>query len=949
MVRISAAPVTGYKFTRPTKIPTMLVVRTFAAVVMAASVLLGLQGCSRVDEAALTTSARQHLERDDAGAAIIDAKSLLQAKPESAAGRFWLGRALLAAGDLVGAQTELERAQQFGHAPDQLWPAQAELLLAQNKPDELIASFEGKTLPDAGASAALHTALARAWKARGNTDRAEAELDAALQFAPQHADALILKARFEADAGNLAAAQVLAAALVKADEGNARAWILHADLLSAQQADPPAVEKAYRRAVELRPTLVGAQSGLIGWLLQQRRVDDAARQLEAMAKALPGNPTTAYYRAWVAFERGDHVAVRDITQRLLRVAGDQPAVLLLAGLADLQLGSLSQAEALLTKAHLADPGRPGPRQALAGLYVRQGQPQRALDLMKPLLQDRRAGADALTVAAQALALAGDFRKADELFAQASKQRPHDAGIHTAMAQSLLARGQLEPGIQHLQAASEADAKGLAADLQLVSVHVARGQFDQALKVVAGMERKQPDSAQPLQVHARVLQAQGNVAGARKAYEAALAKQPGYLPALSSLAALDMADRRFDAARKRYEDLLQADPRSVAALMALAVIERRSGGTREAAAQWVDKAAAANPQDASFWRQAIDFHRQDGDHPAALARARAALAAVPGNPELLTDVAAVQLAAGDVQQGIASLDRVAQLQPKSADAQIHLAQAHLQAGNAGRARTYVNQALALAPDSLPALRMAMRLAMDDQQAARALDLARAAQKRQPKAALGWQLEAELAARQKRWPEAVAVLRTALAREESTDLAMAMNMALGQAGLAEEQARFQQQWQKAHPRDARFIAHLGELAVLKGDLPAAEAQLRQAVKLRPDDPVLINNLAHVLAQRNNPEALALAQRALELAPYLSNVQDTLAFAYAQANDLSKAIAWQKRAVEQSPEQPQLQLTLARYLVKAGRKDDARDELQRLTGPDAPAALRDEAQALLRQAGG
>ena len=201
----------------------------------------------------------------------------------------------------------------------------------------------------------------------------------------------------------------------------------------------------------------------------------------------------------------------------------------------------------------------------------------------------------------------------------------------------------------------------------------------------------------------------------------------------------------------------------------------------------------------------------------------------------------------------------------------------------------------------------------------------------------------------WPSNVGTSLPSLAREEATDLAMAMNMALGQAGTADEQLRFQQQWLKNHPRDARFIAHLGELAVLKGDLAAAETQFRQAVKLRPDDALLTNNLAHLLAQRKNPEALAVAQRALELAPYLSAVQDTLAFAYAQADDLGKAIAWQKRAAQQSPEQPQLQLTLARYLVRAGKHSDARDELQRLTAPDAPAALRDEAQALMRQAGG
>lgn len=97
-----------------------------------------------------------------------------------------------------------------------------------------------------------------------------------------------------------------------------------------------------------------------------------------------------------------------------------------------------------------------------------------------------------------------------------------------------------------------------------------------------------------------------------------------------------------------------------------------------------------------------------------------------------------------------------------------------------------------------------------------------------------------------------------------------------------------------------ASLGELFAAEKDAPAAIQHYRDALKLRPDWPVVLNNLAWLLATNPDPplrdgaEAVQLAQRACELTRNEEPMFiGTLGAAYAEAGRYAEAVASAKRA--------------------------------------------------------
>jgi cellulose synthase operon protein C len=440
---------------------------------------------------------------------------------------------------------------------------------------------------------------------------------------------------------------------------------------------------------------------------------------------------------------------------------------------------------------------------------------------------------------------------------------------------------------------------------------------------------------PDYLRGRIQLSRADATAARASFEKALAKDPTHFPSVNSLATLDVAALEFNAAKARYEALLKRQPKSAMALLAMAAVTRLAGGSREQAAAWIDQAVAVNVGDPEVWLGAIGFHRQRGDDVAALARARSAAAALPNDPAILGALADLQLAQGDIQQAVRTVNTLLDLRPNAADVQMRAIGAYVAAVDPDRARLHSDKLLRLAPQSPNALRAAVMVAQLQKQPQRALEIARGVQVKQPAKALGWQMEGEIAQDRDDWPGAVAAFRRALAKEDSTEVALQLHAAQLRAGNTTDAAAHADAWLKAHPDDVAFINQVAEKAMLGGDLVRA-VHYRRALKLQPDVPKLLNNLALVLMKRGEPEALVLAQRAARVAPDSAAILDTLAQAHAAARDLGKAVKWQTEAVELAPQSGEFRFRLAGFHLAAGNRAKAREELgrlERMGPPDVP----------------
>jgi Zn-dependent protease with chaperone function len=130
-------------------------------------------------------------------------------------------------------------------------------------------------------------------------------------------------------------------------------------------------------------------------------------------------------------------------------------------------------------------------------------------------------------------------------------------------------------------------------------------------------------------------------------------------------------------------------------------------------------------------------------------------------------------------------------------------------------------------------------------------------------------------------------------------------------------------KREPRRAELYLALGSLQTECGNEIKAVANLEQALRLMPDNPEALNNLAWLLLTcRNNrlrdyPRALSLARRAAELKPE-AYILDTLAEARWRNGDAAAAAALEEEILEKIPAD--------------GRTDYYRRQLQKFRRPPA-----------------
>jgi len=521
---------------------------------------------------------------------------------------------------------------------------------------------------------------------------------------------------------------------------------------------------------------------------------------------------------------------------------------------------------------------------------------------------------------------GDAKKAEEYFTKAAQQNPKDAGKQTALALSHLMSGSSDTAFEELQGIAGSDA-GTTADMALISVNLRRQDFDKALKAIDGLEKKQPDKPLAAQLRGRTLLAKKDIAGARKNFERALAIDPRYFPAVASLAGLDMADNKPDEAKKRFEAVLTREPKNSQALLALAELAARSGATKEDVSKLIGKAVSASPTEVLPHLLLIDFNLRNQDVKAASSAAQNAVAAMPGSPELLDALGRTQQASGEYNQAIASYNKLAGLQPLLPQPHLRLAEVHIAEKNKDAAVTSLRKALELKPDLLEAQRALVMLDLEGKNFQGALTMARAVQKQRPAEAVGYVLEGDINALQKKWGAAEAAYRTGLKNANASELAVKFHSVLISTGKGVEADKFSASWQKDHPKDAVFLSYLGDVAIARSDYATAEKKYAAVVKLQANNAVAYNNLAWVSAKLNKEGAIAFAEKANALVPNQPAFMDTLAMLLSDKGDYAKAVELQTKALALQPKNAFFQLNLAKIYVKGGEKNLARKELEEL----------------------
>lgn len=909
------------------------------------ALLLGsslLVGCGGNDSATHLASAKASLAAGDHKAAMIQLKNALTEDENNAEARFQLGKLYLDQLDLASAEKEFRRAREAGFAAGPVNAMLARILLSQHEYqrvlDELPASADGTA--DAVTLQALR---ATAILGLGRKDEARKALLQASQSAPDNPDVHLALAQLAlADKDPTAAMQAVEQAL-RADPKHRDSLLMKGDLLrlGGKSADAAA---AYRNALQIDPRHASARLALAGIALSENRLADARKDVDAALAIAPNSLQARYTQALIDFRERKTESARDRLAPILKSAPAYLPALQLAGSIEYELGNLQIAEAHLAKVVKAAPNNLHAMRLLAASQLRLGRPDDAARTLTPALNAKVQDAGLFLVAGEIAKAKKEPTRATAYFEQAAQLQPDSAAIRTELGIARLAEGDSR-AMTDLQAAARMKGDSVRADTFIILSQLEKKQFDAALASIAALEEKQGASPFVWNYRGAAYLGKQDAARARDSFASALKLDAAFFPAAANLAQLDLQDGQPAAARQRFEAVLKADPKHLQAMLALADLSLRARDEK-GYVSWLEKASSAQPQ-ALQPRIALARHLlAKGEHGQALAAARGAVNAQPDDPAALELLGAVQLAMGDTTNALGSFRKLTEHRPGQALPLLRLASAQIVAKDLASARKSLQEALRLQPDFLDAQLMLGGVEIQAGRYDEAHKLAKQIQQQKPTLPPGFVLEGDVAYTRKAYPAALAAFEQAHKLAPSGAVLVRQLHVLKAMQRDEEGEKRLAAWLAAHPQDTSARAALAQHLIERKQHKAAVEHYLVLNKNSPNNLLILNNLAWSLAEAKDPRALGIAEQALKLKPDNPSVIDTLGWLLVQQGDYRRGIELLKKALSAAPDAAEIRWHLAYALNKSGDDARARQELERLINSGLAFGAEPEARRLLAE---
>ena len=184
------------------------------------------------------------------------------------------------------------------------------------------------------------------------------------------------------------------------------------------------------------------------------------------------------------------------------------------------------------------------------------------------------------------------------------------------------------------------------------------------------------------------------------------------------------------------------------------------------------------------------------------------------------------------------------------------------------------------------------------------------------------------RAQRYDEAIAAYKELLEKEPaSADLLFRLGETYGRKGDINLAADTFRKDVQAAPNNTLPLLKLGLILETIGPVDQAKAVYEQILKIDPNQPIALNNLAFRKAEEgvDLDSALAMAQKARQLAPNATNLADTLGWIYIKKNQSSDAERIFKDLVVKEPANYAFHYHYGMALIQKGDKASARRELE------------------------
>lgn len=644
-------------------------------------------------------------------------------------------------------------------------------------------------------------------------------------------------------------------------------------------------------------------------LIEENRLTEAEAVLRRAADAEPkaSAPHVLLARLYL-LQNQPQLALERADRALGLDRGDSLASFL-RGEALMQLGRFDEALLELAAALEKNPDDVGSRKAYALASLRANEPARAVDALRPLVEEDPGGGEdpaALAMYGASLAELGRDEEAIPPLEKALRAEPGQPQALFFLAKALLATGRYRAAADRFQEGlSFPPPQNIRFILGLAEARLELEERDEARRLLEALLLRHPRVARAWYLRGLIDAELGSYADAQSHFQKALEHGHGtadtYLNLGIALASLEDSE----AALESIERALELNPALAAAhyYKGLLLFHR---GDMLAAVESLERAASIEPEEARTFLALAEVYMSLHRVPQALEAAEKAsqseaLAARAlywkglAHHESIEYLEAEEAYRASIAQGL-----------DTAAVHLNLARALYAMAKHPEALDAVNQALERTPEAGEAHLLKGKILMEQREYETALAHLERATTTMPENADAWYRKGVVESRQNHYQQAIADWRKALELDpELLDVYYRLGNALVRTGKAEEgekllsefQRRSTEADQKEHQTaQVRTTIRRGiELADQGRDAEALE-NFHQAMEIDPENPLGYLHLAEFLAVRGRvPEAERVLRDGLNRLPTHLSLHEALLSLYLGSGNRAGAEA-QRRRIEE-----------------------------------------------------
>jgi putative PEP-CTERM system TPR-repeat lipoprotein len=871
-------------------------------------------------------SGQTHFDNKKWSSAIIEFKNAVKQDPKNASARAKLGKAYLKTYSTNAAIKELRRAIALGYDKTELLLPLGMAYRQSNDFIKIIEEINVEASQSANEQAQVLAMRAIAFLSINNAKDALPALNEAKQLNEELTEVRLAWAIFEGQRGNTPDQKAWLAPLLEREGGIADAWSQMGQIESSQN-NLEAAEKAYSRSIDLRQIVHLDYAKRAFVRVTGKNLEGAQSDIDVLKKAGANWPIVGHIDGVIALQQNKTQDAKTKFQGVLsRASQFEPSEYMLA-LIYFNEKRYQSAATLLENHAAANPTQLRSNLIYAGSLLELNQVGKAMVVLNQLKAAHPQDDRILTLLGDGYMRQRQPDKAIETLKKAAELKPEKAVTRFQLGATLLSNeSTMAQGQQELIAAIELDPKLRKAELILFRSYLGEKRFAEALELATKLEKKNPDDSQGANLVAFAHLAEDNKDKALTKLNDTLIQFPYDIPTTHNLARIYLQDNDLVTAKKLYEALLEKEPSNLQTLNQLALIAAREKDKDQMMLR-LTQAQERNPDEiSSRIALASQYLRQNESRKAVavLNEAKVDQKQMPGYILLMSQG---KLALGEHQHAERLLEGLIVSNPGIPAAHFLLARSYSADNKPEKMRSSLNKTIELEPSHFQALVIMARLDLFEGKIDTFRKRVALLDENFPENQQVQFFKAKIASGDSNFGGAIDTLSSLMEKTPNTEIIIDLSRNQWQSGDKQAAISGLQLWVEVNNDDSQAFMLLAQFYMAENRFEEAKEAYVTLNTLAGDNPVVLNNLAWLLGDSNPEEGIKYAQKALMLSPDNAFTEDTLAMLYLKTKEYDKALVYSAKAAAALTNSAEVQLNYASILVANNQGDKAKELLNTL----------------------